>query len=187
MRLMKSLQAPLQLANVLAVSAALIQGCAAPASGQKRIPPVMASLRVEQTALQLGDVADVTLRLTALAQVSRAEALVIVPPQMELVSGDRSWTGSMAANQGEELKLRLRLVQAGQFVLGARVVMLPMGGKSEETAGAVLYFVATPSQVIWGADPASLPGWTESPQGTGATGTSGVAVPPLPGPSGVSK
>ncbi len=165
---------------ILVVSAWVIHGCLAPAFGQKRVPPVVASLRVESASLRLGDVADVTLRLTALAPVDRAEAMVIVPAQMEFVSGDRGWTGPMTANQVVEIRLRLRVVDPGTYTLGARVVMVAAGGGLEEIAGAVLYFVATPSQVTWG--PASLPAPSGGSQGTRGLGTPGVAVPETPTP-----
>jgi hypothetical protein len=100
--------------------------------------------------------------------------MVIVPAQMEFVSGDRGWTGPMTADQVAEIRLRLRVVDPGTYTLGARVVMVPAGGRSEEIAGAVLYFVATPSEVTWG--PASLPAPGGS-QGTRGLGTPGVAVP----------
>ncbi len=168
---------------MLVASAWAIQGCLSAASGQKQIPPVMASLRIGQSQLHLGDVADVALRLAALAPVTRVEAVVIVPPQMAFVSGSRSWTGSMTANQVEEVRLRLRLVDPGRYTLGARVAMVPGGGTSEETAGAVLYFLVSPSQVVWGPDATSLPGWSEPFQGAGGSATPGIAVPQAPTPS----
>ena len=179
----RSVWSPLGIGGMLVASAWAIQGCLPSASGQKRIPPVMASLRVEQAQLHLGDIADVTLHLAALAPVSQVEAVVIVPPQMAFVSGTRSWNGSMAANQVVEVRLRLRLVESGRFPLGARVTMVPRGGTSEETAGAVLFFLVTPSQVIWGADPASLPGSPEVSQGMGGSATPGIAVPQAPTPA----
>ncbi len=178
----RSLWFPLGIGGAIVASAWAIQGCLSTASAQKRIPPVTASLRVEQAQLHLGDIADVTLRLAALAPATRVEAVVILPPQMAFVSGSQSWTGSMTANQVEEVRLRLRLVAPGRYTLGARVAMAPGGGASEETAGAVLYFLVTPSRVIWGPDPASLPASPEAPQGTAGSATPGAAVPQAPTP-----
>jgi len=144
-------------AVVLLMAVTMLHGCAASAFGQKRIPAVKASVHIAQNTLRLGDVAEVTLRLTALAEVRRAEASFILPAEMEFVSGDRSWQGPMLADQVEEVRLRLRLVRSGTYTLGGRVVILRKGGGPEEVAGAVLYFRATPSSVTWGQEPNQVP------------------------------
>jgi hypothetical protein len=115
-------------------------------------PPV--GLSFSLPAGTSGMLHDTELDLTVHASLDLPQVKVELrlPPEIQLTSGLQSWTGALRGGKERRFALRVRVVQPGEFTLGASAKIMD-GTYKGRVAGAVLYIHATPSVVRWDRNP----------------------------------
>jgi hypothetical protein len=120
------------------------------AESSKRLPVVTATFSVESSAVRVGDQAHVVLHLMALQSAPDIEARFILPPEVSAVSGGMPWSGGLDQNATLDLPLTVRILQEGEYSIGAIVKA------GEEVAGAMLNVLATAQDVEMSTDPIAV-------------------------------
>jgi len=115
-------------------------------------PPVALSFSLPAGTSGMRQDTDLDLTVHASLELPQVKVELRLPPQIQLTSGLQSWTGALRAEERQRFALRVRVVQPGDFTLGASAEIMD-GEYKGKVAGTVLYIHATPSQVRWDRNP----------------------------------
>lgn len=129
-----------EMAGIVLALAALL---AAPGTqANMRMPRVGATFvgAIPATA-PLGAVVDLTLQIRATEDAVDVTVELLPQTGVEIVSGNLSWSGALAARQPVNLPLSVRFTASGEYGLGARVTIRMQSGF--EVSGALLSIIAS--------------------------------------------
>lgn len=118
--------------------------------GKKKLPPVEVSLRFSQPPT-LGSTPELILEFKPKLDVPTVEATIELPPQIELLSGELAWHGSMKINEIRMISVSVRIAEPGEYTVSARLRLTGKGfeyGKSTR-----LNMVVSKEGTRWGPEP----------------------------------
>lgn len=133
---------------------ALVPLLATAAWAQKLQPPAFATWRGAPASVLLNIDVDLVLHVQASDDALSTNVELLPSPGIELVAGEASWSGALPRGAGVDLPVTIRVVQDGEWAVGARITT--RDGEAVEVSGAVLNVLARGGTAQFGTDTPAL-------------------------------
>ncbi len=108
------------LISVALVAVVMVGGCIEERRQDSFYYGTLANLTIDK-APALNQTAELTLTISAVRNLSNISAKIILPEGLEFLSGDLYWHGQLLNNQSQILKVKVRAVKIGDWMIDGAV------------------------------------------------------------------